>query len=67
MVAQTENQQRHSLKFHFHSQMEETSSLAQLSEEMGPERLPSHKESIPDAAERVPSLCRLVQLTTKRH
>lgn len=36
MVTRTENQRRCSLKFYFHSQMEETSRFAQLSKENGP-------------------------------
>lgn len=40
MVAQVENQKRCNLKFHFQSQMEETSRLAQLSKENGPKVAP---------------------------
>lgn len=36
MLAQTENQRRYNLKFHFHSQMEETARLAQFSKENEP-------------------------------
>lgn len=36
MGTHTENQRRCGLKFHFHSQMEETSRLAQVSKENGP-------------------------------
>lgn len=63
MVTLTENQRRCCLKFHFPSQTEGTSRLAQVSQATDPKWLPSCKGRSPGRLERTPSLCRLEWLT----
>ena len=63
MIAQTENQRRCSLKFHFHSQTEASKQTGLALEREWTQWLTSHKGSSPNKVERTPSLLKLERLT----